>query len=120
MPLAVDPPPRCPRCGGTTRPNVLLFYDFWWLSARMNARRDAMDEWLAGLPDDARVVVIELGAGVAVPSVRVCGEQIARSRGGRLIRINPKESQCEDLSISLGALEALESLDRLISSRSRA
>jgi len=96
---------------------VLLFYDFWWLSARMNARHDAMDEWLAGLPGDARVVVLELGAGVAVPSVRVCGEQIARAHGGQLIRINPREAECEGgISIPLGALEALE----LLSSRSRA
>lgn len=120
MPVGLDPPPRCPRCGGMARPNILLFYDFWWLSARMNARHDELSEWLEGLPPEASIAVIELGAGVAVPSVRVCGEQIARAHGGKLIRVNPVEATAEGISLQMGALEALTGIDALLSPSARA
>lgn len=52
-----------------------------------------------------RLVTIELGAGLAVPTVRFKCE----SRASTLIRINPREADAAPgaVSIRLGALEAL-------------
>ena len=85
---ALEPLPGCPRCGGLARPNVLMFYDFSWIGIGMNRMHDAMDAWLSSLPADSNLVVFEVGAGVAVPSVRVCGE----AAGLRDIRLLSFES----------------------------
>lgn len=108
------PLPQCPRCGGLARPNVLLFYDFSWVSRRMNEQHDRMESWLEALPSGKSLVVLEIGAGTAVPTVRVCGEDVARRHHAPLIRINPGEAALEDIpgvSLELPALQALLALD---------
>jgi hypothetical protein len=54
-------------------------------------------------------VVIELGAGLAIPTVRWTCERA----GWRLIRINLRKAATPDggISIPLGALEKLRSID---------
>lgn len=63
----VNEPPRCPACGGIARPNILLFGDPDWIEARTTNQRQRLDEWMAGA---WRLVVIELGAGTEIPTVR--------------------------------------------------
>ena len=55
-----------------------------------------------------RVVVIECGAGTAIPSVRRFSEQLQRE-GATLIRVNPRESEGPrgTLSLPCGAAEGL-------------
>jgi hypothetical protein len=56
-------------------------------------------------------VVIELGAGTAIPSVRMFGER----QGVPLIRINPDDREASSetrVVIRQGALAALRALDR--------
>jgi hypothetical protein len=56
------------------------------------------------------VVIVELGAGTAIPSVRHFSHSIISRYDGRLIRINPQESQVPgsaDVSIPKSALEGL-------------
>jgi NAD-dependent SIR2 family protein deacetylase len=82
--------PRCPRCGGLSRPNILMFGDGQWLSDRTDAQEARYASWkkaTAGM----RVGVIECGAGTAIPTVRYESERSARRSGGTLIRINPRE-----------------------------
>ncbi|HEY3997953.1 MAG TPA: hypothetical protein VGO93_03765 [Candidatus Xenobia bacterium] len=108
-------PPLCRHCGATARPNMLLFYDFAWVSTRMNQQHDAMDAWLAGLRADKALVVLEIGAGTAVPSVRVLSEDVARRYGGTLVRINKSEPDLNGVagySLPLGGLEAIDNLVR--------
>ena len=59
--------PRCPRCGGLARPNILMFGDGEWIERRYNAQAAALERWLSKvhLP-----VIVELGAGTAIPSVQ--------------------------------------------------
>ncbi len=108
---ALPPLPVCPACGGTARPNVLMFGDWLWVPHRTSAQEDRFRLWLERL--EGALVVVELGAGTAVPTVRLTSEHLARERGGRLVRINPGEAAVSGrgLSIDLGALEALEALD---------
>ena len=66
--------------------------------------------------DGAKLVVIECGAGQAIPTVRLTCEEIAERYGGTLIRINTREPEVPagHVSIPLGALAALEAIDERI------
>jgi NAD-dependent SIR2 family protein deacetylase len=108
---AKDPLPLCSHCSGLARPNVLMFNDWSWDSRRTDGQHDSFQDWLRGVPIP-RLVVIELGAGTAVPTVR----SVSQGIGGTLIRINPREPEVPDGGISLGvcALEALEKINSLL------
>jgi hypothetical protein len=59
-----------------------------------------------------RPLVIELGAGTAIPSVRHFGHGVVQ-RGGRMVRINPREfavGSAADVGIAAGALEGLRGI----------
>ncbi len=111
--LMTNPLPRCPHCGGLARPNVLMFDDADWLSHAASAASRRMDEWLATVE---RPVVIELGAGTHIPTIRRASERVAHQRRCPLIRINPRDSETAVLdgsgvptySVPLGALAGLQ------------
>ena len=110
--------PRCPHCGGLARPNILMFGDPLWLPARSEAQSMRLEHWLVGA---RRPVVIEIGAGTAVPSVRHFTEQLLIHAGARLIRINPDASAVsdgDDVALPLGALTALQAIDQALPSNS--
>lgn len=108
---ARPPLPRCPRCGGLARPNILMFGDWGWNSRRTEAQERRYREWLAEV-GGSRLAVIELGAGLSVPTVRFECE----CAGGRLIRVNPRDSVAppHSIAISVGALQAIQEIDRFI------
>jgi NAD-dependent SIR2 family protein deacetylase len=96
--------PRCPHCGQLARPNILMFNDSSWVADRSELQEIGLYQWLAKV---RRPVVIELGAGTHIPSVRRRGEAL----GVPLIRINPRESGVDgasDVGLAMGALEGLE------------
>jgi NAD-dependent SIR2 family protein deacetylase len=105
------PLPSCPRCGGLARPNVLMFGDWHWDGTRTSAQEAALQRWVELLPADirGRVVVIECGAGTAIPTVRHFSEQTARHFGGLLVRINVRESDVPSghVGLPMGAKAAL-------------
>lgn len=95
--------PTCPACGGIARPNILMFGDWSWNEMRTQTQHARLDAWLARV---SRPVVLELGAGTAIPTVRRFGEAI----GCPLIRINPTEFNVglqRDIGIPLGALDGI-------------
>ena len=96
--------PRCPRCGAVARPNILMFNDGAWIEGRSDAQMDAFACWLARV---TQAVVIEVGAGVDVPSVRRQAERL----GAPLIRINPRAPQGAEVGLAVGALEGLRLLE---------
>ncbi|MBZ8142372.1 NAD-dependent deacetylase [Rubrivivax gelatinosus] len=105
------PLPRCPRCGAGARPNILMFGDGAWLPGRSAAQLDALAGWLQGV---RRPVVVEIGAGTAVPSVRHFTHQLLHEHDGRLIRLNPRESRVPGalhVGLAAGALDGLLALD---------
>lgn len=107
--------PRCPHCGSLARPNVLMFGDSKWRSERSDAQLEALDSWASGI-ESRQLVVIEMGAGTAIPTVRHFGESL-QSQGATLIRINPRESFGPQGTIALdfGAREGLRAIDELLS-----
>jgi len=112
---AVPPLPSCPRCGGLARPNILMFGDFGWVSARTDAQAREHAGWLRSLRG-SRVVVVEIGAGTAVPTVRRHAELNAAATGA-LIRINTREPAVRHghgVPIPLPAADALHRMDALL------
>ncbi|TVT21607.1 NAD-dependent protein deacetylase [Amycolatopsis acidiphila] len=110
---ALEPLPDCLVCGSLARPNILMFGDFDWISRRSDEQLRAVNEWRRAHPN---LVVVELGAGKAVPTVRRYAE-LASASTGALVRINPREPEIRhDRGVSLpyGALETLTALDELL------
>lgn len=110
--LLRSPLPRCTGCQALLRPNVLMFGDWGWLSQRTAAQRRRLEAWLGGTQ---RAVVIEIGAGLHVPTVRWFSETL----GEPLIRINPTEPDIPGPGVSLpvGGLAALEGIQQALSQR---
>jgi len=109
---AVSPLPVCPACGALARPNVLMFNDWNWLPHRMSNQERRFASWLETV-GGARFVIIEIGAGSAVPTVRMTSERVASRTGATLVRINPREPQVPHghIGIPLSSLEALQAID---------
>jgi NAD-dependent SIR2 family protein deacetylase len=112
---AADPLPRCEGCGSVARPNVLMFNDALWLDARTAERYAQYDDWVRSLAAQrARLVIVEVGAGSAVPTVRAESQRLARLLSAPLVRINPHEDHGPSgtIPIPLPAATALESIER--------
>ena len=110
--LASDPLPR--KNGHLLRPNVLMFGDWDWQDQRSSEQRRRLSTWLKSIAMQ-KTVVIEMGAGTTIPSVRRFSQSI-QSLGATLIRINPRESFGPEGTISLasGAKDALLKIDSLL------
>ena len=104
--------PTCIHCGETARPNILMFGDWSWISDRTARQERDFDEFVTdhrGGP----LVVIEMGAGTAIPTIRHTSERVGGRSGATVIRINPREAQIPPphLSISASALEGLRGIE---------
>lgn len=115
--------PRCPSCGGVARPNIAMFGDWDWRGERRDEQIGRQEVWFEKVARArANVVVIEIGAGTAVPSVRNFSQRISAKYGARLIRINPSQpevSDRRDVAIAAGSLVALQAIDERLSASSR-
>ena len=119
--------PRCPRCNARARPNILMFedgdwvgnaakkraYKRWWLAQKKRLRADKK----------LKFVIVEIGAGVRIPTVRQNSERLLRKLPmgqARLIRINPDFELADSkhpavvtstIPIRSGAGDALRKID---------
>ncbi len=101
--------PKCPRCGGVARPNILMFNDEGWIDTRRR-RRLRLEAWLLTI---ARWVVVELVAGRAIPTVRHMSER----NGPRIIRISTDDCAIEPgqgIGLPGRALDVLKMLDEQV------
>lgn len=110
---AVPPLPACLECGSLARPNILMFGDGAWNEIRSFEQEKRFRSWRDGLKR-SRLVIVECGAGKAVPTVRYMCEDMARRLEGTLIRINTREPEVPSgqLSLNIGALAALQEIER--------
>lgn len=110
----LSPLPECPRCGALARPNVLMFGDGRWVPRRTRGQQQALEQWLRQV---AAPVVLELGAGTHVPTVRWFGESL----GAPLLRINPDADTTplpvRGSTVAAGALAALHGLGEILERR---
>jgi NAD-dependent SIR2 family protein deacetylase len=107
--------PACRHCRRVARPNILMFGDGAWVpdrSAQQGRRFQAfLDEHGA-----ERIVVLEIGAGTAVATIRWISERLGRGPDSLVVRVNPREADIRPphLGLPQGALEALEGIDRAL------
>jgi NAD-dependent SIR2 family protein deacetylase len=80
--------PLCPKCHEIARPAILMFDDLEWVYERTHKQHDYQERWLKTIHNP---VVIEIGAGTRVPSVRHFTERIQHQFHAPLIRINPND-----------------------------
>lgn len=107
--------PTCKQCGHIARPNVLMFGDFHFSRERFYQQQNSFNHWLeTNILHKKKMVLIEIGAGIDVPTVRRHSEEIMRQYQSTLIRINPRDYQGPEGTLSI-PLRALEALRRLIS-----
>lgn len=110
---AKEPLPRCPICSRIARPNIMMFGDWDWLGSRSLAQADRYDRWKKEVAaEKIKVAVIEIGAGTAIPSIRILGQNVAKQFRTPLIRINPREYQGLSGMIKLpfGGLEGIRQI----------
>lgn len=107
--------PGCPDCRGVSRPNILMFGDWSWISDRTDQQRRRFKQFLDN-SRNKRTVVIEMGAGRAIPTIRYTSEELGEASETTVIRINPREAEIDPPHISLeyGALEGLQKIDLLL------
>lgn len=110
----LGPLPACPHCGAVARPNILMFDDYGWVEERRALQAARCRGWLEQV---RRPVVIEIGAGLNIPTVRHFAHRVVLRHGGSLIRINPREADpgsMPGIGIPAGALETLTAIDALL------
>lgn len=113
--MRADYAPRCPHCRRVARPNILMFGDYAWLHQRTGAQENRFDDFLKNHHQQP-AVVIELGAGSAIPTIRHLSERLGQRPQTTVIRINPREPQIrgEHFSFAGGAAEILEQLQKAL------
>ncbi len=110
--------PRCPNCRAVSRPNILMFGDWSWLPQRTHQQEKRFQRFMDE-QEDKRIVVIEMGAGTAIPTIRATSERIGwNHEQATVIRINVREPEIAPPHIGLacGAFEGLQKIDLLLRS----
>jgi NAD-dependent SIR2 family protein deacetylase len=100
----------CPRCGAVARPNILMFGDYGWIPGRTDGQLERLKEWTSRR---SNLAAIEMGAGSAVPTVRMFTERC----GHPYVRINTTEAGTrgtKGVGIPGGALEVVRQLAALV------
>jgi NAD-dependent SIR2 family protein deacetylase len=99
---------QCPDCGGLARPNILIFGDSQWLSEQCEHQERRYADCLTRITG-SKLLIVEFGAGLAVPTVRWECEH----HDGQSVRVNPRDWQGPSgtISVPLGALEAIRRID---------
>ncbi len=105
--------PHCSYCGDVARPNILMFGDAYWISNRSESQSERLEEWLTALKQNSyKLVIIEIGAGNAVPTVRWTSQNISKQHDATLIRINPRDFNVTggNISLPMGAKDGIAAI----------
>ncbi len=105
--------PRCSSCGALARPNILMFHDSTFLPHRSRMQEERLLAWL-NKQSGKSIVIIETGAGTDIPTVRNFSEELIRTAGAQLIRINPGDPDIPGnnaISFAEGAADALRAIE---------
>jgi NAD-dependent SIR2 family protein deacetylase len=129
---AIGDLPKCRDCKELARPNVLMFGDWQFLSKRLNEQSSHYEKFKSTITKaKAKLLIIELGAGTAVPTVRRESESAYTKPEwtADFIRINPlaehskidpnykKKNNGQTVEIVLDALTALTLINEEITKK---
>ena len=107
--------PTCPNCEELARPNILMFSDFYWDPSLSLIQEKRLHQWL-DQHGDKKLLILEIGAGLSVPTVRSFCEGTRQEYDCDMIRVNPRDSMSNSVihSMPIGALDAINLInDRL-------
>ncbi|UYO95485.1 NAD-dependent deacetylase [Pollutimonas sp. M17] len=111
----LNEPPRCPHCGGLARPNIYMFGDDEWQEQRVRMQQRRLEHWLL---DAERLLVIEIGAGTAIPTTRDFTHAVSFNHRAPVIRINPREPEIHGhpghVSLAMDGMQALQEINALL------
>ncbi|MFT5662163.1 MAG: NAD-dependent SIR2 family protein deacetylase [Sulfurimonas sp.] len=103
--------PQCKNCENLSRPNILMFGDWSFIAKRTDNQARRFHNWTME-NKGKKIVIIEIGAGSAVPTIRSFGDRFSRvEENTTLIRVNPREYDVLDnknIGISAGGLEGIQ------------
>lgn len=107
--------PLCPKCRRVARPNILMFGDYAWLHQRSATQEEGFDQFLRQYQEKP-LVVIEIGAGTTIPTIRNLSERLGQRPDTSVFRINPREPQIrgDHFSFAGGAIETLTELQKAL------
>ncbi len=107
--------PQCPRCAAVARPNILMFGDFSWISERSDQQSYRFNHFLYEHRHE-NLVVVEIGAGTGVPTIRRMSEHLGARRNTTVVRVNLREPQIQfpHISVPCGGLKALRGIDETL------
>jgi NAD-dependent SIR2 family protein deacetylase len=112
--------PKCPNCGSLLRPNVYIFQDKTFVPTRVRTQKSKFDSFLSQA-NHKKIVVLEIGAGAVVKTIRHLTNKMIREHQARVIRINPDTIDAEinapNISMVEKALNAIEKINDFIKNK---
>jgi NAD-dependent SIR2 family protein deacetylase len=105
--------PTCQKCKAVARPNILMFYDGGWVEKRTQDQDNRLWTWIKSMSDTSRLVIVEIGAGTTVSTIRQRSEYYADLHFATLIRINPRDYHVpkeRHISLPLNGLEGIQAI----------
>ncbi len=117
--------PMCPYCKGPSRFNVCLVADNHFNKIRFDHQTAHWEAFLTEkLSKTLKIVVVEVGAGTNIPTIRRLSAALTRRFGATLVRINLDDPELDrsvdighliqnNVHVSIGTLGALDALARI-------
>jgi NAD-dependent SIR2 family protein deacetylase len=107
--------PYHPQNNELLRPNILMFNDWFWQAERTNQQTERYQAWLKDCrTHKLKIALVEIGAGHTIATVRHQSRLLRSRFNATYIQINPKPDYKARITIPLGALEALDAIDRVM------
>ena len=107
--------PYHPQTNELLRPNILMFGDWFWQPDRTDLQLQKYQAWLKETRTHKRkIALVELGAGHTIATVRHQSRLIRSRFDATYIQINPEPDYKARITIPMGALQALQAIDRAI------
>ena len=105
--------PKCPKCGLNCRPNMYLFYDWFWVSDNSIKQQIRFNTWGKIIKEKSnKIVALEIGAGKTIDTLRKNARTFTSDKIP-LIRINPFDFEVQNsnqISIPICAVDFLRNL----------
>lgn len=94
--------PHCPKCKKAARPNILLFGDQGWNPSKATKERFRINKWMNGIKGK-NVLIVEIGAGMTVPTIRLTSQGLTEKLDADFIRINQDTDWADKSTLRQGS-----------------
>ncbi|WP_318493425.1 SIR2 family NAD-dependent protein deacylase [Photobacterium leiognathi] len=102
-------------CGQPIRPSIMLFDDIGYQPLSYAMQKSVFDQYFVSLQEKkAKVCVIEVGCGNAVPTQRINSGRYSKIFSTKVIRINKEKESDSDDFLNLTGVDAVKALSSLL------